>query len=59
MTEWEWQLLEDRTPLESVSVLGVQLKTGDQVRLRPRSGGDVFDLVLAGKLAEVEAIEQD
>ena len=59
MTEWEWQLLEDRSPLESVSVLGVQLKTGDRVRLRPRSGGDIFDLVLAGKLAEVEAIEQD
>jgi hypothetical protein len=59
VTEWEWQLLEDRTPLESVSVLGVQLKTGDQVRLRPRHGGDIFDLALAGKLAEVEAIEQD
>lgn len=59
MTEWEWQLLEDRTPLESVSVLGVQLKTGNQVRLRPRSGGDILDLALAGKLAEVEAIEQD
>jgi hypothetical protein len=59
VTEWEWQLLEDRTPLESVSVLGVQLKTGDQVCLRPRSGGDIFDLALAGKLAEIEAIEQD
>ena len=59
MTEWEWLLLEDRSPLESVSVLGGQLKTGDQVRLRPRSGGDIFDLALAGKLAEVEAIEQD
>ena len=59
MTKCEWQLLEDRTPLESVSVLGVQLKTGNQVRLRPRSGGDIFDLALTGKLAEIEAIEQD
>ena len=59
MTEWEWQILEDRSPVESVSVLGVQLKIGDQVRLRPRSGGDIFDLALGGKLAEVEAIEQD
>jgi hypothetical protein len=59
VTEWEWQLLEDRTALESVSVRGVQLQTGDQVRLRPRTGGDIFDLALAGKLAEIEAIEQD
>lgn len=59
MTEWEWQLLEDRTALKSVSVRGVQLQTGDQVRLRPRSGGDIFDLALTGKLAEIEAIEQD
>lgn len=59
MTEWEWQLLEDRTPLETVLVSGVQLKTGDQVRLRPRSGGDILDLALAGKLAAIEAIEQD
>jgi hypothetical protein len=27
--------------------------------LRPRPGGDVLDLVLAGKIALVEAIEQD
>lgn len=59
MTEWEWQLLEDRTPLESVSVMGVQLKTGDQVRLRPRRGADILDLALVGRLAEIEAIEQD
>ena len=59
MTEWEWQLLEERTALDDISSSGVQLKTGDQVRLRPRCGGDIFDLALAGKLAEVEAIEQD
>ncbi|HKY43638.1 MAG TPA: hypothetical protein VJM50_11120 [Pyrinomonadaceae bacterium] len=59
MTEWEWQLLEDRTPVTTVSISGVQLKPGDQVRLCPRSAGDVFDIALAGKLAEIEAIEQD
>jgi len=29
------------------------------VRLKPRAGGDIFDLALAGKVAVVEAIEQD
>ena len=59
MNEWEWQLLEDKTLLEHVVVGGVELKQGDRVRLRPRAGGDVFDLALAGKTAVVEAIEQD
>jgi hydrogenase maturation protease len=59
MNEWEWQLLEDKTPLESVEIQGVQLRRGDHVRLRPRAGGDVFDLALAGKIAAIESIEQD
>lgn len=59
MTEWEWQLLEERTALEGIWLSGIQLKAGDQVRLCPRSGGDVFDLALSGKLAEIESIEQD
>ena len=59
MNEWEWQLLEDRTPAESVSVSGVEVKKGDRVRLRPRAGGDIFDLALAGQTALIEAIEQD
>jgi hypothetical protein len=29
------------------------------VRLRPRPGGDVFDLALAGRTGVVEGIEQD
>ena len=59
MNEWEWQLLEDKTPLEHILILGVELKAGDQVRLRPRSGGDIMDLALAGKTATIESIEQD
>jgi hypothetical protein len=59
MNKWEWQLLEERTPVERVQVLGVDLKPGDQVRLRPRSGGDILDLALAGKTATIESIEQD
>jgi hypothetical protein len=59
MNEWEWQLLEERTQVESIRVFGVELKPGARVRLRPRTGGDIFDLALAGQTAIIEAIEQD
>jgi hydrogenase maturation protease len=59
MNEWEWQLLEDRIPTESVRVAGVDLKKGDRVRLRPRRRGDVMDSALSGRAATIEAIEQD
>jgi hydrogenase maturation protease len=59
MNEWEWQLLEDKAPVEFVSVGGVDMKKGDRVRLHPRKGGDVFDLALAGQTASIESIEQD
>lgn len=36
-----------------------ELKAGDRVRLRPRSGGDVLDMALEGKTAIVESVEQD
>jgi hypothetical protein len=59
MNEWEFQLLEDRPTLASVAVTGGAVEPGMRVRLRPRTGGDIFDLALAGKLAIVESIEQD
>lgn len=59
MNEWEWQLLEDKTPVESLEILGVLVRRGDRVRLRPKAGGDVLDLALDGKIAAVESIEQD
>lgn len=59
MNEWEWQLLEDKKPLESVCISGIDLRTGDRVRLRPIPGGDVLDLALAGQIAMIESIEQD
>jgi hypothetical protein len=45
--------------LTGISVSGVELKQGDRIRLRPRDGGDIFDLALAGKTAIIESIEQD
>ena len=59
MNEWEWQLLEDKAPVDSVTVRGVELRCGSQVRLRPRKGGDIFDMALAGQVATIESIEQD
>ena len=59
MNEWEWQLLEDKTPVEHLEIAGVQVKAGDRVRLHPRKGGDVLDIALAGQTASVEALEQD
>ena len=59
MNEWEWQLLEDKPVLDHCTVAGVDLRTGDRVRLRPRPGGDIMDVALAGKIAIIEGIEQD
>jgi hypothetical protein len=59
VNEWEWQLLEEKTPVESLPVDGVELRTGSRIRLRPRKGGDVFDLALEDKIAIIECIEQD
>jgi hydrogenase maturation protease len=59
MNEWEWQLLEDKSPVKSVEICGAQVKCGDRVKLHPIAGGDVFDLALDGKIAAVESIEQD
>lgn len=59
VNEWEWQLLEDKETLQQVEIGGVPLRRGDPVRLRPRAGGDVFDLALAGRSATIESLEQD
>jgi hypothetical protein len=59
MNEWEWQLLENKLALDHVTVDGVEYTIGDPVRLRPRSGGDIMDVALAGKIGIIESIEQD
>ena len=56
----DWNPLEEaRAPLESVRVFGVHLRVGDRVRLCPRKRADIMDMALAGKIALIEAIEQD
>jgi hydrogenase maturation protease len=53
-----WEELERPAP-DSVLVDGVELRRRSRVRLRPRGGGDVMDLALAGRSAIVEGIDQD
>ena len=53
-----WEELERPGP-DAVVVDGVELRRRSRVRLRPRAGGDVFDLALAGRTAVVDAIETD
>ena len=59
MNEWEWQLLEEKTPLDHFEISGTEVRAGSHVRLRPRKGGDVMDIALAGQLATIECLEQD
>jgi hydrogenase maturation protease len=59
MNEWEWQLLEEKTPIDHLEISGIEVRNGSRVRLRPRPGGDVMDLALTGQIATVECIEQD
>ena len=51
--------LEGRPTLRSVNVGGVEVEKGNRVLLWPSSGGDIMDIVLKGKAAFVESIEQD
>ncbi len=59
MNQDEWSNLEDRPQLESVRLLGVELRRGDHVRLWPQGRADIMDLAMAGKTAAIESIEQD
>jgi hydrogenase maturation protease len=59
MNEWEWQLLEEKTPVEHMEISGIDVRPGSRVRLRPRKGGDVMDIALAGQIATIECLEQD
>ncbi len=50
---------EKKPELQSLVANGVELRKGSRVMLWPRPGGDIMDLALAGKVAFIEAIEQD
>jgi hypothetical protein len=56
----KWNPFEETkmTP-ESVRVFGVDLRVGDRVRIWPQKKADIMDIALTGKVAVIEAIEQD
>jgi len=45
--------------VDSVQILGVEVKTGDRVRLRPRGTADIMDIALQGQVAVIESVETD
>lgn len=56
----EWNPLEkSKVAPETVSVFGVDLRVGSRVRLWPQKQADIMDMALTGKVALIEAIEQD
>jgi hypothetical protein len=57
MDSWEPQA--DRRRLECLHIGPCEIRQGGRVRLRPRDRADILDLVLAGKTATVDAIEED
>jgi hypothetical protein len=48
----------DRRPAEA-ELNGVALRPGDRVKIKPKSRADIMDIALAGRIAIIEAIEQD
>jgi hypothetical protein len=50
---------ESRPALQSLVVDGIEIGKGSRVMLWPRSGGDIMDIALTGKVALVESIEED
>jgi hypothetical protein len=59
MIELPFDPFAEHTPVESVRVFGMELRTGDRVRLWPQKKADILDMEMAGKIAVIEAIEQD
>ena len=68
LTPEQWQAMHgtlrnpapgDGPRLACVRDGALELKVGAHVRLHPKGGADIMDLVLAGKTAVIEAIERD
>jgi hypothetical protein len=56
----EWDPFEEaKAAPESVCVFGTELRVGHRVRLWPQKKADIMDMALVGKVAVIEAIEQD
>jgi hypothetical protein len=58
LEDWD-PFAEEHKPVEFVTVFGIDLRTGDRIRLWPQKRADIMDLAMKGKIAIIEAIEQD
>ena len=54
-----WCAIKAKPELAFLRVHGTELKIGDRVRLRPKAGADIMDIVLKDEVAVIEAIERD
>lgn len=54
-----WDPFAEKPAVESVPVFGVAVRKGDRVRLWPQKKADIIDSVMEGRVAIIEAIEQD
>jgi hypothetical protein len=54
-----WDPFAEQPAVESVPVFGVAVRKGDRVRLWPQKKADIMDMVMEGRVAVIEAIEQD
>lgn len=59
-----WDPFAEKPVVESLPVLGVAVRKGDRVRLWPQKTGtqkkaDIMDSVMEGRVAVIEAIEED
>ena len=52
-------IFDEHARLDHVFAGGVALQAGDRVRISPKSRADAMDMILAGKIGLIEAIEQD
>jgi hypothetical protein len=59
MIEQPFDPFAEHTPIDCVRVFGTELRTGDRVRLWPQKKADILDMEMEGKVAVIEAIEQD
>lgn len=55
----DWDPLAEKPVPQSVNVFGIELRKGSRVRLWPQKSADIIDMALQGKVAVIEAIEQD
>lgn len=54
-----WNPFAEAPAPESIQVSGAELRKGDRVKIWPKKNADILDMAVEGKVAIIEAIEQD